>query len=168
MNLVSRENSLAAPEPGSGGGNRSPARRKLSERHKARRMIVQALYQWHMAGAPVNDIQAEFLAYYQGRIDRDYFREVFAGVVAQASRMDELMAPLLDRDLEKLDPVERSLLRLGLYELSERIDVPYRVVINEAVELAKVYGATDSHKYVNGILDKAAVTLRAAEQRGSG
>lgn len=141
---------------------------RLSERHKARRMILQALYQWHMAGAPVADIQAEFLAYYQGKIDRDYFREVFAGVVNQATRLDELMAPILDRELRKLDPIERSLLRLGLYELSERVDVPYRVVINEAVELAKVYGATDSHKYINSVLDKAAGTLRAAEQRGTG
>ncbi|MEX1197743.1 MAG: transcription antitermination factor NusB [Pseudohongiellaceae bacterium] len=141
---------------------------RLSERHKARRMILQALYQWHMAGAPVADIQAEFLAYYQGKIDRDYFREIFTGVVSQATRLDELMAPILDRDVGKLDPIERCLLRLGLYELSERVDVPYRVVINEAVELARVYGATDSHKYINSILDKAAGTLRAAEQRGTG
>lgn len=141
---------------------------RLSERHKARRMILQALYQWHMAGAPVADIQAEFLAYYQGKIDRDYFREVFAGVVQQATRLDELMTPILDREVKKLDPIERSLLRLGLYELSERVDVPYRVVINEAVELAKVYGATDSHKYINSVLDKAAGTLRTAEQRGTG
>ena len=121
-----------------------------------------------MAGAPVPDIQAEFLGYYKGRIDRDYFREVFAAVVAQVTRLDALMEPLLDRELKKLDPVERSLLRLGLYELAERIDVPYRVVINEAVELAKVYGATDSHKYINSILDRAAADLRAAEQRGTG
>lgn len=152
---------------GSGQSGEKTKKLRLSERHKARRMILQALYQWHMAGAPVADIQAEFLAYYQGKIDRDYFREVFAGVVNQATRLDELMSPILDRELKKLDPIERSLLRLGLYELSERVDVPYRVVINEAVELAKVYGATDSHKYINSVLDKAAGTLRAAEQRGT-
>ncbi len=154
-----------AGDAGKGSGTRKV---RLSERHKARRMILQALYQWHMAGAPVADIQAEFLAYYQGKIDRDYFREVFAGVVGQATHLDELMMPILDRDVKKLDPIERCLLRLGLYELSERVDIPYRVVINEAVELAKVYGATDSHKYINSILDKAAGTLRATEQRGTG
>lgn len=143
-------------------------KRRLSERHKARRMILQALYQWQMAGAPVNEIQAEFLAYYQGKIDRDYFRDVFAAVVAEADALDEKIRPLLDRDLKSLDPVELSLLRLGMYELSSRLDVPYRVVINEAVELAKDFGATDSHKYVNGILDRAAKDLRAVEHSGAG
>lgn len=143
-------------------------KRRLSERHKARRMILQALYQWQMAGAPVNEIQAEFLAYYQGKIDRDYFRDVFAAVVAEADALDEKIRPLLDRDVKSLDPVELSLLRLGMYELSSRLDVPYRVVINEAVELAKDFGATDSHKYVNGILDRAAKDLRAVEHSGAG
>lgn len=140
-------------------------KKKLSERHKARRMLLQALYQWHMAQAPVNEILAEFLVYYKGRIDRDYFKEVFVGVTSQAEALDEQIAPLLDREISKLDPVERALLRLGTYELKERIDVPYRVVINEAVELAKVYGATESHKYINGILDRASKTLREAETR---
>jgi N utilization substance protein B len=143
-------------------------KRKLSERHKARRMILQALYQWQMAGAPVNEIQTEFLAYYQGKIDRDYFREVFSAVVAEVDALDERIRPLLDREMKSLDPVELSLLRMGMYELASRMDVPYRVVINESVELAKDFGATDSHKYVNGILDRAAKDLRAVEQRGAG
>ncbi len=143
-------------------------KRKLSERHKARRMILQALYQWQMAGAPVNEIQAEFLTYYQGKIDRDYFREVFAAVVAEVDALDERIRPLLDRELKALDPVELSLLRMGIYELSARLDVPYKVVINESIELARDFGATDSHKYINGILDRAAKELRAVELRGLG
>ena len=143
-------------------------KKKLSERQKARRMLLQALYQWEMARAPVNDILAEFLVYYQGKIDRDFFREVFPQVVANAASLDAMMAPWLDREMTALDPIELSLLRLGLFELEQRIDVHYKVVINEAVELAKVFGATDSHKYINGVLDRASKTLRALEQRGAG
>lgn len=145
----------------------SGKKKKLSDRQKARRMLLQALYQWQIARAPVNEILAEFLVYYQGKIDRDFFKEVFPQVVAHASELDEQMAPWLDRELAALDPIELSLLRLGMYELVHRIDVPYKVVINEAVELAKVFGATDSHKYVNGVLDRAAKDLRALEQRGT-
>jgi N utilization substance protein B len=79
-----------------------------------------------------------------------------------------MMSPWLDREMSALDPIELSLLRLGLYELEQRIDVPYKVVINEAVELAKVFGATDSHKYINGVLDRASKTLRVLEQSGAG
>jgi N utilization substance protein B len=136
---------------------------KLSERQKARRMIVQALYQWHMAHAPVHEIQAEFLTYYQGKIDRDYFRQAFSAIVGDAGELDEIIRPLLDRELRSLDPIELAVLRLGIYELAHRIDIPYRVVINEGIELAKVFGATDSHKYVNGILDRAARQLRTLE-----
>lgn len=142
--------------------------KKLSERQKARRMLLQALYQWEIAHAPVNEILAEFLVYYQGKIDRDFFKEVFPQVVAHVSELDEMMQPLLDREIKSLDPIELSLLRLGLYELAHRIDIPYKVVINEAVELAKVFGATDGHKYINGVLDRAAKELRALEQRGTG
>jgi len=142
-------------------------KKKLSERQKARRMLLQALYQWHMARAPVNEILAEFLVYYQGKIDREFFKEVFPQVVAHTAELDEQMKAWLDRDLTALDPIELSLLRLGMYELVHRIDIPYKVVINEAVELAKVFGATDSHKYINGVLDRAAKELRALEQRGT-
>jgi N utilization substance protein B len=143
-------------------------KKKLSDRQKARRMLLQALYQWEMARAPVNEILAEFLVYYQGKIDRDFFKEVFPQVVAHAPALDEKMAPWLDRELSALDPIELSLLRLGMYELTHRIDIPYKVVINEAVELAKVFGATDSYKYINGVLDRASKDLRALEQRGTG
>ncbi|MBC52545.1 MAG: transcription antitermination factor NusB [Gammaproteobacteria bacterium] len=131
-------------------------------------MLLQALYQWELARAPVTDIMAEFLVYYQGKIDREFFKQVFPDVIAHVSELDEMMQPWLDREIKALDPIELSLLRLGLYELAHRIDVPYKVVINEAVELAKVFGATDGHKYINGVLDRAARQLRALEQRGTG
>lgn len=142
--------------------------KKLNERQKARRMLLQALYQWEIARAPVIDIMAEFLVYYQGKIDREFFKQVFPDVIAHVTELDEMMQPWLDREIKSLDPIELSLLRLGLYELVHRIDVPYKVVINEAVELAKVFGATDGHKYINGVLDRAARQLRALEQRGTG
>ncbi|HBN13595.1 MAG TPA: transcription antitermination factor NusB [Pseudohongiella sp.] len=130
-------------------------------------MLLQALYQWQIARAPVNEIVAEFLVYYQGKIDREFFKEVFPAVIAHVDELDAMMQPLLDRELKSLDPVEISLLRLGLYELAHRIDVPYKVVINESVELAKVFGATDGHKYINGVLDRASKELRALERRGA-
>lgn len=137
-----------------------PVSKKLSRRHKARRMLLQALYQWQIARAPVHEIQSEFISYYKGKIDWDFFNEMFPAVIKAVPEMDAQLLPLLDRKLEALDPIELSLLRIGMFELSQRIEVPYKVVINEAVELAKVFGATDSHKYINGILDKAARTLR--------
>lgn len=138
-------------------------KKKLSERQKARRMVLQALYQWQLANASVTDIQAEFRAYYLGKIDWAYFNEVFPAVVAKVAELDAELLPLLDRKMEDLDPVELSLLRFGLFELLHRIDIPYKVVINEGVELARVFGATDGHKYVNGILDKAARSIRTLE-----
>lgn len=159
----------AVPEAGGADKRADDAKgKKLSDRQKARRMLLQALYQWEIARAPVTDIMAEFLVYYQGKIDRDFFKEVFPDVIAHVGELDEMMQPWLDREIKSLDPIELSLLRLGLYELAHRIDVPYKVVINEAVELAKVFGATDGHKYINGVLDRAARQLRALEQRGTG
>jgi N utilization substance protein B len=141
----------------------SSSKKKLSDRQKARRMILQALYQWQIAGAPVTDIQAEFRGYYQGKIDWAYFNEVFPAIPPRVTELDAALTPLLDREMSALDPVELSVLRFGMYELLHRIDVPYKVVINECVELAKVFGATDGHKYINGILDRAARTIRTLE-----
>ncbi len=138
-------------------------KKKLSERQKARRMVLQALYQWQLAKAPVSDIQAEFRSYYLGKIDWKYFNEVFPAIVPRAAELDEAIIPMLDRDIDALDPIELSLLRFGMFELLHRIDVPFKVVINECVELARIFGATDSHKYINGILDKAAKKIRTLE-----
>jgi len=133
-------------------------------RRKARHYGMQALYQWHMAGAPVSDIEAEFRADYDfSHVDLEYFQSLLHGIPACVDELDNALAPMLDRKLTDLDPIEHTLLRMGMYELTRRIDVPYKVVINEEVALAKKFGATDSHKYVNGVLDKAARQLRKVE-----
>lgn len=135
-----------------------------AQRRKARHYGMQALYQWHMAGASPREIEADFLDEYDfSHVDREYFQALLHDIPACVDRLDEQLAPLLDRKLEELDPIEHTLLRMGLYELNERVDVPYKVVINEEVALAKKFGATDSHKYVNGVLDKAARQLRKVE-----
>ncbi len=135
-----------------------------AERRKARHYGMQALYQWLMADAPLNDIEAEFRAEYDfAHVDLEYFQALLHGVPARVDELDATFEPLLDRDIKDLDPIERTLLRMGTFELKERIDVPYKVVINEAVALAKKFGASESHKYINGVLDKAARQLRQAE-----
>jgi len=156
---VVRSNSAVATERNRNGQHRVP----LAQRRKARRLVLQALYQWLMAGLDPKAITKQFREETPGKVDWDYFEEVFSEIPNSAQKLDESLAPLLDRDLAALDPIEKSLLYLGAFELTNRIDVPYRVVINECVELAKVFGATDSHKYINGVLDKLAPTLRPAE-----
>lgn len=125
---------------------------------------MQALYQWQLAGAAVSDIEAQFLANQDfAKADREYFHDLLHGVPAQVKELDELLTPYLDRRVEELSQIEKAILRLGAFELKERLDVPYRVVINEGIELAKVFGADDSFKYVNGVLDKLARKLRYQE-----
>ncbi len=156
---------MAAGSKGSG----SKPRPKLSfaQRRKARRLIVQALYQWQLANTEPLEIEAQFREENTGKIDWDYFKEVFIEIPRQVDHLDAHLSPLLDRALTALDPVERALLYLGTYELAYSIDVPYKVVINESVELAKVFGATESHKYVNGVLDKLAPMLRPLEVKAT-
>ncbi len=142
----------------------APRNTLAAERRKARHYGMQALYQWHMAGAPLSDIEAEFRSDYDfSHVDLAYFQALLHGVPAKVDELEAAFGPLLDRKLEELDPIERTLLRMGTFELMERLDVPYKVVINEAVALAKKFGATDSHKYINGVLDKAARQLRKVE-----
>ena len=137
---------------------------KSVKRREARQLATQALYQWHMAKTSLNEIEAQF------RVDNDftfadqsYFHDILHGVPANLDEIDKVLAPCLDLTLEELDPVELAVLRLSTWELLKRVDVPYRVVINEGIELAKVYGSTDGHKFVNGVLDKLAPRLREAE-----
>lgn len=133
-------------------------------RRKARHFAMQALYQWAMAGASLNDIEVQFVVDNDMKgTDMEYFRELFRGVPRNVSAIDGHLAPHLDREIKDVTPVELAILRLSAYEMEHRIDVPYKVVINEAVELAKKFGATESHKYVNGVLDKIAQTLRVVE-----
>lgn len=163
MKLVTDSSSMPIKLPPSAIAESESPKKKLSERQKARRMVLQALYQWELAKAPVSDIQAEFRAYYLGKIDWKYFNEVFPAIPPLVKDIDAAIIPMLDRKIEMLDPIELSLLRFGMYELLHRIDVPYKVVINESVELARIFGATDGHKYINGILDKAARQIRTLE-----
>ena len=137
---------------------------KSEKRHAARQLATQALYQLHMAKQSLNEIEAQF------RVDNDfaevdgaYFREILHGVPAKKAEIDVALTPCLDITIDELDPVELAVLRLSTWEMLERIDVPYRVVINEGIELAKVYGSTDGHKFVNGVLDKLAPRLREVE-----
>ena len=135
-----------------------------AERRKARHYGMQALYQWHMAGASPGVIEAEFRADYDfSHVDLEYFQALLHGVPACVDELEARLEPLLDRKLSDLDPIERTLLRMGTFELAHRPDVPYKVVINEAVSLAKKFGATDGHKYINGVLDKVARELRKVE-----
>lgn len=133
----------------------------------ARRYAMQALYQWQMTGQETALIDAQFLADQDmSKVDIGYFRELLRGVTGRIAVLNDLLSPYLDRSLDQVDPVERAILWIASYELSLRPDVPYRVVINEAVELAKKFGAEQGHRFINGVLDKAARRLRAAEMRG--
>ena len=135
----------------------------LAQRRKARRLVLQALYQWLMSGSDPLVISKQYREETLGKVDWNYFEEVFSEIPGATQKLNESLEPLLDRELAALDPIEKALLYLGTFELANRLDVPYRVVINECVELAKVFGATDSHKYINGVLDKLASELRPAE-----
>ncbi len=141
----------------------------IARRRKARHYALQALYQWHMAGAATTDIEAEFRTDYDFKVvDLEYFQSIVHSVPSMVDELDGLYSALLDRELDELDPIERSLLRMGTFELRDRIDVPYKVVINESVALAKKFGASDSYKYVNGVLDKLARQLRSPEVSARG
>ena len=135
----------------------------LAQRRKARRLVLQALYQWLMSGSDPLVISKQYREETLGKVDWNYFEEVFSEIPGATQKLNESLEPLLDRELAALDPIEKALLYLGTFELANRIDVPYRVVINECVQLAKIFGATDSHKYINGVLDKLASELRPAE-----
>jgi N utilization substance protein B len=134
------------------------------KRSQARKHAVQAIYQWQIAGQDIADIINQFLEEQNlERFEIPYFQELMRGVPTHLVELDELLKPSLDRAIESVDPVERAILRLGAYELSHKPEVPYRVVINEAVELAKVFGAEQGHKFVNGVLDQVAKKVRALE-----
>lgn len=134
-------------------------------RRMARHYAMQALYQWQMAGSTINAIEAEFRTDNDmSKVDVEYFHEILHAVPEHLSELEALFAPfLVDRSLAELDAITRALLRMATYELKYRIDVPYKVVINEAVSLAKKFGAEDSHKFINGVLDKTAAVVRALE-----
>lgn len=130
----------------------------------ARKCAVQALYQWQMTGDSLSRIETYFLEdeLLKGA-QKSYFYDIFHGVPQQLDVIDAALAEFVDRPVEKIDPVERAILRIGVYELIYRLETPYRVIINEGVNLAKCYGAEGSHRYVNGILDKVCQKKRTVE-----
>jgi N utilization substance protein B len=135
-----------------------------STRSVARKLALQALYRWQLNACPWQDLVQEFGdAEDMVRADREYFRTLVEGVWHAREELDTRLATLGDREPHLLDPIEHSILLMGLYELSARPEVPYRVAINEAVGLAKRFGATDGHKFVNAVLDRAARELRPDE-----
>jgi N utilization substance protein B len=135
-----------------------------NKKSQARHHAVQAIYQWQMTGQDIRDIREQFISEQDPRsFDLDYFELLLRGVPTNLSQLDGELKECLDRSIESVDPVERAILRLGAFELTQRPDLPYRVVINEAVELAKVFGAEQGHRYVNGVLDKLAQRCRRDE-----
>jgi N utilization substance protein B len=135
-----------------------------SMRHRARELAMQGIYEWRLSGKSSALIeQATRAEKSLGRYDSEFFGQLLHGTIAQHEELAEQIAPHLDRAVKELSPVEFSVLLLGAYELTRHPEVPYRVVINEAVELAKTFGGSDGHKFVNGVLDKLAAQERATE-----
>lgn len=144
----------------------SPSSRHATRaRSAARRQLVQALYQWQLASQPWQDVYQQFAAQPEfGQVDGDYFREALMQIADGREALDVEMARHAEITPAQLDPVEHAILFMGLWELMQCPDVPYRVVINESVELAKRFGATDGHKFVNAVLDRASRVHRAPER----
>ena len=164
-----------AGEDGDGSHPADPARRarstrtvrtSKSPRRRARELAMQGVYQWLIARAERGAIEAQ-LREMDGfdKADRAHFDALLHGCLAEADALDKRLAPHLDRPLAQVSPVEHAVLLIGSYELAHCLDVPYRVAINEAVELAKTFGGTDGHRFVNGVLDQAAAVLRPAEAK---
>jgi N utilization substance protein B len=155
------------PAPGAKGPARPAAKaRPPSPRRRAREFALQGLYQWLVAGGDAAAVQAHVGEQDDfGKCDSAHFETLLTGCIAQADALDTVLARHLDRKVALLSPVEHGVLMIGAYELTHCLDVPLRVAINEAVELAKSFGGTDGHKYVNGVLDKCAADLRPAEVR---
>jgi N utilization substance protein B len=150
-------------EPASGSAR--PARRRPGPRTLARRLACQALYQQDIAGQSARDLISQFNEF-PGleRADPPFFRELLMGIETHREQLDEMIASRSDRPISQLDPVEHAILLIGLYELRERLETPWRVIVNEALELCHAFGGEDGHKFVNALLDRAASTLRQAER----
>ncbi|WP_150539146.1 transcription antitermination factor NusB [Actinobacillus vicugnae] len=133
---------------------------KVSPRRRARECAVQALYSWYVSQNSVEEVELAFVTDQDmNGVDLPYFRKLLRGTVLYVEAIDSELRPFLDRAEDEVDPIERTILRLSTYELKYELDVPYKVVINEGIEVAKVFGSDDSHKYINGILDKLAPAL---------
>lgn len=140
-----------------------------SPRHRARELALQGIYQWRVTACDCSQFEKQIQDEKNlGRYDKGLFLKLLRGALNQHADLEALLAPHLDRPLAELSPVEFSTLLLGAFELSQHIETPYKVVINEAVELAKTFGGADGHKYVNGVLDKLAPQVRSVEFAGRG
>ena len=141
----------------------------INARRKARKLVLQALYQWQLSGESLIVIEKQFHEHNRmEKIDGEYFHELLHKIPQVLDALDAIIKPYLDRDLEQLNPIELILIRMSTYELQHRLDVPYKVVINEALELDKSFGSGEGHKYVNAVLDKIAQQLRAPEFQANG
>jgi N utilization substance protein B len=139
-----------------------------SARRRSRELATQGLYQWLLSGSPAGEIDAQ-LRGAQGydKADHEHLDAILHGVIRDSDALSADLTPCLDRPIDQLSPVERAVLLVAAYELKNHVDIPYRVVINEAVELAKTFGGADGYKYVNGVLDKLSAQLRVAETQAA-
>ena len=135
----------------------------MTPKQRSRARVVQALYQWLVSGEDINKIEQQFLNQKEGKISKAFFSNLLLNIPKNISSIEKIILPTLERDISELGPTEKAILYLGTYELKFQPEVPYRVVINEAVELAKLYGAEGSYKLVNSSLDKIAPELRSLE-----
>lgn len=139
---------------------------KVAPRHKARELALQGVYAWQLSGNDIEQIELSLATTNDmKKVDMSFFQDLLRSSVARCEELDVSIKPFLGRLPEELDPIEKAILRLATLELVQCIETPYKVVINEAIELAKSYGAQDSHKFINGVLDKAVKTLRKHERR---
>lgn len=147
--------------------NQRPEGIDLAARSRARRRALQALYAWQMSGSAMKSVIEQFRHEQDMEVaDLEYFEDLLRGVETHVNELDEALKPYIDREVEQIDPIERAVLRLAAYELKYRPDVPYRVIINEAIEVTKRFGADHGHSYVNGVLDKLAAQTRVVEKQG--
>ena len=135
----------------------------MTPKQRSRARVVQALYQWLVSGDDLAEIEQQFLNQKEGKISKAFFSNLFINIPKTISILDEIIKPSLDRSIDELGPTERAVLYLGVYELKFQPEVPYKVVINEAVELTKLYGAESAYKLINSSLDKIAKDLRSVE-----
>ncbi|MGL4668873.1 MAG: transcription antitermination factor NusB [Saezia sp.] len=158
MTTPQQENELSSTE--------QPKKNQRSARRRSREFILQGIYQWLITGNDVGVIDAQIRTLEGFRkADFDHYEALLQGTISEAGHIDDLLAPHVDRKTVDLSPIEHGILMLGSYELLHCLDIPYRVIINEAVELAKTFGGTDGFKYVNGVLDKVALQLRETEHQ---
>lgn len=146
--------------------NQRPQGIDMAARSRARRRALQALYAWQVGGSNMGNVIEQFRHEQDMEVaDQEYFEDLLRGVERHAAELDAGIKPFVDREVEQIDPIERAVLRLAAYELKYRPDVPYRVILNEAIEVTKRFGADHGHSYVNGVLDKLATHWRTAEKR---